>query len=183
MARIVSVPRTACLGLLLAEGHTVRVYTSIMGFSAANGLFGIATIITNEGSHSCKITFQCRERLVWDCYFRLWVAVLAGIVGFSAANGLFGIATWSWRCASHPWRNAAFQCRERLVWDCYFWSNEDGWTTLEGATFQCRERLVWDCYAQQELPSSVGPPDWFQCRERLVWDCYQIATRRAMENG
>jgi hypothetical protein len=68
-----------------------------MSFSAANGLFGIATrqeARTLFESAPLFAAFQCRERLVWDCYEMKAMQIGSTLIaGFSAANGLFGIAT------------------------------------------------------------------------------------------
>ena len=69
------------------------------GFSAANGLSGISTIMAGSKDVTWE-TFQCRERLEWDFYLRrcrLTVARIGSLLSFSAANGLSGISTYSFR--------------------------------------------------------------------------------------
>ncbi len=46
--------------------------------------------------------------------------------------------------------------------------------------FQCRERLMGDCYPQLRRPDPLPPggESPFQCRERLMGDCYTNTTRK-----
>ena len=91
------------------------------------------------------IMFQCRERLMGDCYSSI-VAYHSG-VGFmvsvprTADGGLLPEWDELQRLASI----ARFQCRERLMGDCYKERLMDINERLQQA-FQCRERLMGDCY-------------------------------------
>jgi hypothetical protein len=111
----------------------VKAGAVVSRFSAANGLFGIATNGYKDPGKLVYIEFQCRERLVWDCYVsRLTASArLRVLTSFSAANGLFGIATWE-KVLHWSRETLGFQCRERLVWDCY--ENAVSWFDAVEAT-------------------------------------------------
>ncbi len=74
--------------------------------------------------------FQCRERLMGDCY-QFLTMLLAG--------------------AEYPME---FQCRERLMGDCYWYWRGTKRTWWRG--FQCRERLMGDCYLSTRFSGSTN---------------------------
>ena len=55
--------------------------------------------------------------------------------------------------------------------DCYQFPADLTVRVVLVVEFQCRERLMGDCYLARAPP--LRPRPWqFQCRERLMGDCY-----------
>ncbi len=82
--------------------------------------------------------------------------------------------------ACSPWRHdwgvtVEFQCRERLMGDCY--GGAVVVLVLAIIAFQCRERLMGDCYKAFYLSMAIAGAYGFQCRERLMGDCYVVPPR------
>ena len=76
-----------------------------------------------------ELRFQCRERLMGDCYLGFCFIGPGGCAGpvsvpRTADGGLLPARTTGWMRSRWP---RSFQCRERLMGDCYL----------------CREVLVW----------------------------------------
>ena len=120
----VSVPRTADGGLLRPIGEPLQW-----------------VVVERDANR-----FQCRERLMGDCY-------LAGLRGQHVGQ-------------------TKFQCRERLMGDCY--TNPAGRDALRFRPVSVPRTADGGLLLGSALAALVYGALWFQCRERLMGDCYWV---------